>query len=76
MANRNYRNDTSTIEVSLKDGGKWTVTGESFISKLVIDSGTIEGANGAKLIMKIDGREIAIKKGETYSGNIVVLPVQ
>ena len=76
VANRNYRNDTSTIEVSLKDGGKWTVTGESLISKLVVDNGTVEGANGAKVVMKIDGKETTIKQGETYSGNIVVLPVE
>jgi hypothetical protein len=76
VANRNYRNGTSTVEVSLKDGGKWTVTGESLISKLVVESGTVEGANGAKVVMKVDGKETAIKNGETYSGNIVVLPVK
>jgi hypothetical protein len=76
VANRNYRNDTSTVEVSLKDGGKWTVTGESLISKLVVDKGTVEGANGAKVVMKIDGKQTAIKKDGTYSGNIVVLPVK
>jgi hypothetical protein len=72
VANRNYRNVTSSINVSLKDGGKWTVTGESLISKLVIDNGAVEGANGAKVVMKIDGKETPIKKGETYSGNIVI----
>ena len=76
VANRNYRNDTSTIEVSLKDGGKWTVTGKSLISKLVVNNGTVEGANGAKVVMKMDGKETTIRKGEAYSGNIVVLPVE
>jgi hypothetical protein len=76
VANRNYRNGSSTIKVSLKDGGKWIVTGESLISKLVVDNGAVEGANGAKVVMKIDGKETAIKQGETYSGNIVVLPVK
>jgi hypothetical protein len=72
VENRNFRNGVSAIAVSLKDGGKWTVTGESLISKLVVDNGTIEGANGAKVIMKIDGKETPIKKGEPYSGNIVI----
>jgi hypothetical protein len=76
VANRNYRNGTSTIEVSLKEGGKWTVTGESLISKLVVENGTVEGAHGAKVVMKIDGKEAAIKQGETYSGNIVILSVE
>ncbi len=72
VANRNYRNGSSTISVSLKDGGVWKVIGESLISKLVVDNGTIEGANGAKVVMKIDGKEEPIKQGETYSGNIVI----
>jgi hypothetical protein len=72
VANRNYRNGSSTISVSLKDGGVWKVTGESLISKLVVDKGAIEGADGAKLVMKIDGKEEPIKQGETYSGNIVI----
>jgi Spy/CpxP family protein refolding chaperone len=74
VANRNYRNGTSSIEVSLKDGGEWIVTRESLISKLVVENGTVEEASGAKVVMKIDGKETAIKQGETYSGNIVVLP--
>ena len=74
VVNRNYRNGTSSIEVTVKDGGKWTVTGESLISKLFVENGTIEGANGAKVLMKIDGKEAAIKQGETYIGNIVVAP--
>ncbi len=72
VANRNYRNETGSINVTVQDGGKWTVTGESLISKLVVEKGSIEGANGAKVIMKIDGKEKAIKAGETYSGNIVI----
>jgi hypothetical protein len=72
VANRNYRNGSSTISVSLKDGGLWKVTGESLISKLVVEDGTVEGANGAKVVMKIDGKEEPIKPGETYSGNIVI----
>ena len=76
VANRNYRNGSSTISVSLKDGGLWKVTGESLISKLVVEDGTVEGANGAKVVMKIDGKEEPIKQGETYSGNIVIALVE
>jgi len=72
VANRNYRNKTATLSVNLKDGGVWKVTGESMLSKLVVDKGTIEGEGGAKVVMKIDGAEKPIKQGETYSGNIVI----
>jgi len=75
VANRNYRNGNSAIAVNLKDGGKWTVTGESLISKLVVDNGTIEGANGAGVVMKIGGKETPIKPG-TYSGDIVISPAK
>ena len=72
VENRNYRNDTASISVILKDGGKWTVTGESLISELTVEKGTIEGAKGAKVVMKIDGKEKQIKQGETYKGDIVI----
>jgi hypothetical protein len=72
VANRNYRNKTATLSVNLKDGGVWKVSGESLLSKLVVDKGTIEGEGGAKVVMKIDGAEKPIKQGETYSGNIVI----
>ena len=72
VANRNYRNDTGTVKVILKDRGKWIVAGESLISKLVIDNGTVEGANGAKVLLKIDGKEVPIESGRTYSGNLVI----
>ena len=72
VTNRNYRNGSSTISVSLKDGGRWKVTGESLLSKLIVEDGIVEGADGAKVVMKIDGKEEPIKQGETYSGNIVI----
>ena len=71
VANRNYRNGTSTVEVTLKDGGKWVVAGESLISKLVIDNGTVQGAKGAKVLLKVDGKEVPINSGQTYKGNVV-----
>ncbi len=72
VANRNYRNKTATISVVLKDGGTWKVTGESLITKLVVDNGTVEGENGVKVVMEIDGKETAIQNGETYRGDIVI----
>jgi hypothetical protein len=72
VANRNYRNKTATLSLNLKDGGVWKVTGESLLSKLIVEKGTIEGTGGAKVVMKVDGKEQPIKQGETYSGNIVV----
>jgi hypothetical protein len=73
VENRNYRNETATISVSLTDGGKWVVTGESLINKLSVCCGNaIEGANGARVVMKIDGKEKPIEAGKVYNGNIII----
>jgi hypothetical protein len=74
VANRNYRNQTATVSVNLTEGGKWIVTGESLLNKLSVccSVDAITGANGAKVVMKIDGKETAIKTGKVYSGNIAI----
>jgi hypothetical protein len=72
VENRNYRNETASVNVVLKDGGVWTVTGESLISKLAVESGAIKGANGKKVVMTVDGKKTKIKSGKTYEGDIVI----
>jgi len=71
VENRNYRNETSEISVVLKSGGVWNVTGESLISSLKLEGGTIENAR-----MTVDGKETPIKKGKTYTGDIVISPAK
>jgi hypothetical protein len=72
VGNRKYRNGHATATVTLKEGGVWKVTGESWITKLELSGGSIEGANGAKLVMKVGGKETPIQPGQTYSGEIVI----
>jgi hypothetical protein len=72
VANRIYRNGFAIATVTLKDGGVWKITGESLISKLELSGGSVVGANGAKVVMKIDGKETPIQAGKVYSGNIVI----
>jgi hypothetical protein len=69
VENRNYRNETAKIDVVLKDGGVWKVTGESLISSLKLEGGKIKNAK-----MTVDGKETPIKKGKTYTGDIVISP--
>jgi hypothetical protein len=76
VVNRPYRNGSATIAVTLSEGGTWNVTGESQISKLVLGGGKVEGANGAKVVMTVDGKQKPIKAGETYSGKIVISPAK
>jgi hypothetical protein len=72
VENRNYRNETASIDVALTDGGVWTVTGESLISKLTVEDGAIKGAGGKKVVMTVDGKSTKIKEGKTYEGDIVI----
>jgi hypothetical protein len=72
VENRNYRSETASINVVLKDGGVWTVTGESLLSKLTVEKGTIKGANGKTVVMTVDGKSTKIKDGKTYEGDIVI----
>jgi hypothetical protein len=74
VTNRNFRNGMSSLSVSLADGGVWKVTGDSWLSKLEMKGGTIEGPNGATAVMKIDGKETPIRPGATYVGKIVIAP--
>jgi hypothetical protein len=71
VENRNYRNETAKIDVVLKKGGVWKVTGESLISSLKMDGGNIKNAK-----MTVDGKETPIKKGKTYTGDIVISPAK
>jgi hypothetical protein len=71
VENRNYRNETAEIEVVLKDGGVWNVTGEGLISSLQLDGGVIKNAK-----MTIDGKATPIEKGKTYTGDIVITPAK
>ncbi len=72
VANRIYRNGFAEATVTLKDGGVWKVTGESQISKLELSGGSVAGANGAKVVMKIDGKETPVQADKVYSGNIAI----
>jgi len=72
VENRNYRNETAKINVALKDGGVWTVTGESLLSKLTVEKGAIKGAGGKTVVMTVDGKDTKIKEGKTYEGDIVI----
>jgi hypothetical protein len=72
VENRNFRNETASANVVLKDGGVWTVTGESLLSKLTVEKGAIKGAGGKTVVMSVDGKDIQIMEGKTYEGDIVI----
>lgn len=63
-----YGDDQGTT-LALYNGAKWTVTGESHLTALSIDSRSeIDG------VLYVDGVETAIEAGD-YAGDIVLLPL-
>ena len=72
VENRNYRNGYSEVDVILEDGGVWTVTGESFLSSLAVNSGSVLGADGRDVIMTVDGVATAIEADGSYEGDVVI----
>ena len=57
------------LELTLENGSTWNVTAESTLSSLTAGEGcTVNG----KLI--VDGSEVELVPGETYTGSIVVTP--
>ena len=60
------------VVVSLDGKSAWTVTGTSYITKLVVAEGAkIAAAEGKTVKMTVDGEEKAIIPG-TYTGKIVL----
>ena len=60
------------VIVELDSKSVWTVTGTSYITKLVLAEGAVvKAAEGKTLVMTVDGAETAINAGE-YTGKIVL----
>jgi hypothetical protein len=61
------------VIVNLTNGSKWTVTGTSYLTTLVLDgSSSVTTRKGASVFMTIDGNKTEIRPGQTYTGAIVV----
>ncbi|WP_460350312.1 hypothetical protein [Actinoallomurus acanthiterrae] len=61
------------VIVQLNSGSTWTVTGTSYLSKLVVAQGaTVVAPNGHTVSMTVDGNATAITPGHTYTGVIAI----
>ncbi|RAQ98478.1 hypothetical protein A4R35_23250 [Thermogemmatispora tikiterensis] len=61
------------VIVTLNAGSGWTVTGTSYLSKLVLAPGaTLTAPAGHTLALTVDGVPTPIVSGQSYSGNIVL----
>jgi hypothetical protein len=72
VENRNHRNENASLSVSLTDGAVWKVTGESYLSSLMLADGVISGPRGKTVVMTVDGVPTPIQQGQLYEGAIVI----
>jgi hypothetical protein len=58
------------VQLTLKKGATWNVTGASSLSSLTLENGaTLKGS------VKVDGKTVKPAAAKTYTGNIVVMPL-
>lgn len=67
VENRVFFNGDNVVEVVLKDGGVWNVTGDGIINALTVGEGCTFNGKAS-----IDGKEIAIEAGKKYEGVIAI----
>ena len=60
------------LSLTLTGGAAWNVTKDSYLTALTIDdASSIAGADGAEIVMTVDGVETAVEAG-SYEGEIVI----
>ena len=62
------------VIVLLNSGASWTVTGASYITKLVVAAdASVVAPSGGAVSMTVDGVSATIVPGNTYSGAITLM---
>ena len=61
------------VIVKLGAGSVWTVTGTSYLTKLVVDAdAVVQAPSGQSLTLTVDGTATALDPGATYSGALTL----
>ncbi|WP_371664549.1 hypothetical protein [Streptomyces sp. NBC_00280] len=61
------------VIVKLAAGARWTVTGTSYLTRLVLDAtATVEAPSGKTLTLTVNGTPTALTQGTTYSGALTL----
>ena len=61
------------VIVKLGAGSVWTVTGTSYLTKLVVDAdAVVQAPSGKSLTLTVDGTATALDPGATYSGALTL----
>ncbi|MHB9864183.1 hypothetical protein [Streptomyces sp. YIM S03343] len=61
------------VIVKLGSGSVWTVTGTSYLTKLVVDADAeVRAPSGKSLVLTVDGTATALAAGTTYSGALTL----
>lgn len=71
VKNRPYDNGVNPVSVSLADDATWVVTGECLLSAISIgENAHISAPEGNALNVTVDGAEVTLASGNSYSGKI------
>ncbi|WP_316775012.1 hypothetical protein [Streptomyces sasae] len=63
------------VIVKLGAGSVWTVTGTSYLTKLVVDAdATVQAPTGRTLTLTVDATATALTPGVTYTGALTLTP--
>ncbi|WP_327699733.1 hypothetical protein [Streptomyces sp. NBC_00459] len=61
------------VILKLAAGARWTVTGTSYLTRLVLDAtATVEAPSGKTVTLTVNGTPTALTPGATYSGALVL----
>ena len=58
------------VYLTLKNNAVWNVTGVSYLTRLIVDSATVNG------VVTVDGKEVDTSAGGNWEGSIIVAPAQ
>lgn len=73
VSNEAYEVINNGVIVSLASGSSWTVSGTSYLSKLVIDSSSVvKPPPGKSLTLTVNGSAATLTPGTTYTGALTL----
>lgn len=73
VGNRPYFSGHNTVAVTLKGDARWTVTGDSHVSQLMLTgSSRLEAAPDRRLSVSVDGIPVEPERDRLYQGHILI----
>ena len=73
VGNRPYFSGHNTVSVTMTGDARWTVTGDSHLTQLLLTgSSKLEAAPGYRLVVSVDGVPVEPERNRLYQGHILI----